>query len=122
MAMLKVERTGVIIWHHSALHAMDIVNQVWASSDFGIPVITGAQEEGHGAARYRSLHYGTAMDIRCRAFDVRLPNKEYQSLAKVAATLQYVLGTAFDVVLEKRASGSYSHFHIEFDFQRGELG
>ena len=112
---------GIVAFHHSTLHGMEVVQAVWNESKLDDPIVTGAQEQGHSDS---SLHYGR-YGVQCRAFDVRIPSKGGRRLGveeveALLGVLRLLLGRYFDVVLEwRRAQGNrpreMSHIHIEAD-------
>ena len=64
---VKNERTVGVIFHHSMLHGLEVVDRTWRKVTGTHARVTGLGEEGHSEG---SLHYGVSGDIRTRAFDV----------------------------------------------------
>ena len=111
---IKNARTVGVIYHHSTLHAMEVVNRVWFSETGNHARITGLGEEGHSA---KSLHYGTMTDIRCRAFDVDadLEHCTEKERKGIDHQLKKRLGSdEYDIVWE-RLGTVHAHLHIEVD-------
>lgn len=111
---VKQERTVGVIYHHSTLHAMEVVDRVWRKLVGQHARITGLGEEGHSEG---SRHYGRPGDIRTMAFDV---DADIQHLPVhlrhvVHEELQRRLGEdEYDLVWEGMDS-VHAHLHVEVD-------
>jgi hypothetical protein len=110
----KAANTVGVIYHHSTLHAMEVMNRVWFDVTGHHARITGLGEEGHSAT---SLHYGTKDDIRCRAFDVDADKEHCTKIERIKINnqLKKRLGSGeFDIVWE-HLNSTLAHLHIEVD-------
>jgi len=110
---VKNSRTVVLELHPAIHYAMNVVDRVWRQRFSSHPRITGLEEEGHSPT---SLHYGIPGDIRCRAFDVDIPDNLTESqLSWVVETLRSRLPRKeWDIIVEGLGT-SQQHIHIEHD-------
>ena len=109
--IVKNARTVGVVYHHSTLHAMEVVNRVWWAEVGQHARVTGLAEEGHSEG---SKHYGLKTDIRCMAFDVDAdeehlpPNKQ----AVVNREIRRRLGANEYNILWESMRTVNAHLHI----------
>lgn len=108
----KASSTVGVLFHHSILHAAEVVDRTWRRVTGAHAVVTGLGEEGHSET---SLHYGVVGDIRTRAMDFRARDLTPEERHEIDAELHRRLGEGeFDIVWE-RLDTPTPHLHVEVD-------